>query len=121
MFRQCSSSFMSRSFFVHASLPLSFDIYLKCHTVQHAESRDPIQSLRARTPLHRLSVELSTNRLGGASDVSSVTALLAGSSRRFRAAHWHVCDHITTLKPAGTLLDYDLHDFVLSLRLQRAD
>jgi hypothetical protein len=66
-------------------------------------------------------VELSTNSVRGASEISSVSALLAGSSRRFRAAHWHVCDHITTLKPAGTLLDYNLRDFVLSLRLQRAD
>jgi hypothetical protein len=32
-----------------------------------------------------------------------------------------VCDHIINLKPAGTLLDYDLCDLVLSLRLQRGD
>src|SRR6202042_1153494 len=70
--------------FVHAGPSLTFNIHLKCHSVEHAESRDPIQSLRARAPLHRLSVELSTNSVRGASEVSSVTALLAGSSRRFR-------------------------------------
>jgi hypothetical protein len=107
--------------FVHAGPSLTFNIHLKCHTVQHAESRDPIQSLRAGAPLHQLYVQLSTKACAARQRVSSVTAWLAGSSSRYRAAHWHVCDHITTLKPAGTLLDYDLRDFVLSLRLQRAN
>jgi hypothetical protein len=29
--------------FVHAGPSLTFNIHLKCHTVQHAESRDPVQ------------------------------------------------------------------------------
>jgi hypothetical protein len=89
--------------------------------VQHAESREPIQSLRAGGPLHQLYVQLSTKACAARQRVSSVTDSLAGSSSLYRPAHWHVCDHITTLKPAGSLLDYDLRDFVLSLRLQRAD
>jgi hypothetical protein len=107
--------------FVHAGPLLTFNIHLKCHTVQHAENRDPIQSLRAGAPLHQLSVQVSTKACAARQRVSSVTACLAGSSSRYRAAHWHACDHIITLKPAGTLLDYGLRELVLSLRLQRAD
>lgn len=36
--------------FVHAGPSLTFNIHLKCHTVQHAESHDPIQSLRLWHP-----------------------------------------------------------------------
>jgi hypothetical protein len=44
--------------FVHAGPLLSFNIQLKCHTVQYAESRDPIQGLRARAPLPALCAAL---------------------------------------------------------------
>ena len=64
--------------FVHAGPSLTFNIHLKCHTVQHAENRDPIQSLRAGAPLHQLYVQVSTNSVRGASKGQQCYCVLGG-------------------------------------------
>jgi hypothetical protein len=66
VFRQCSSSFMSRSFLSKLALVNVQYSAAKVPTVQHAESREPIQSLRAGHPQSHY--VLSTNSVRGASD-----------------------------------------------------
>jgi hypothetical protein len=86
--------------FVHAGPWLSFNRYPNCNTVQHAESREPIQKLRARAPLHQLSLQLSTSSMRGASEGQQCDCVVGWIEQpvQGRAAvthpigHLHLCD-----------------------------